>query len=86
MAAACTEHITRRDDFRAATGIERHAQAGRIVFDQCHLDAEFNLQAETLQMVAENCLGTPLRKAALKFIPAADTGQVRGRDLPQPRT
>ena len=86
MATACTQHVSRRDDLRSAAGIERHAQPGRIIFDRPHIGAEFDLKAKALQMFAQDCLGAPLRKAALKLILAANIREVRRPDLPQTRT
>ena len=37
-------------------------------------------------MFAQDCLGAPLRKAALKFVFAAKISEVGGHDLPQTRT
>jgi hypothetical protein len=37
-------------------------------------------------MLAQDCLGAPLRKAALKLILAANIGEACGHDLPQTRT
>jgi hypothetical protein len=37
-------------------------------------------------MFAQDCLGAPLRKAALKLVFAANISEVRGHDLPQTRT
>ena len=86
MATACAQHVSRRDDLRSAARIERHTQAGRIIFDRRHIGAEFDLKAKALQMFAQDCLGAPLRKAALKLVLAANISEVRGPDLPQTRT
>jgi hypothetical protein len=83
MATACAEHVSRRDDLCSAAGIEDHAQAGRIILDRRHIGAEFDLKAKALQVVAQDCLGAPLRQAALKLVRAADTSQARVPDLPQ---
>ena len=76
MATACAQHVSRRDDLRSAARIERHAHAGRIIFDQRHFGAEFDLKAKTLQMFAQDRLGAPLRKAALKLIRATSISEV----------
>ncbi len=85
MAAARGQHVRHRDDLGSPATIERHAQAGRIVFDRRHFGAEFDLEAKARQMLAQDGLGAPLRKAALKRVLAAGVGEARGSDFPQAR-
>jgi hypothetical protein len=86
MCAARAQHVGRGEDLRSAAGIERHPQAGGVVLDRRHFRAERDLDAEALEMLAQDCFGAPLRQAALKLILAADTREIRGRDLLQTRT
>ena len=83
VAAARAQHVGHRDGLGAAAGLEHHAQAVRNVFDRFHFGAEFDLDAKALQMLAQDCLGAPLRKAALEAVGAAGLGEVVARDLPQ---
>ena len=46
---------------------------------------EFDLEAKALQTLAEDCLGAPLRKAALEPIGAAGFREIIARDLAQAR-
>ncbi len=85
MRTAGADHIGRREDLRSAAGVERHTQSGRIFLDRFHVRAELDPDAEPFQMRAQDCLGTPLRQAALKPVFATDLGEVRGRDLLQAR-
>ena len=82
---ACAQHVSRRQDFRSAASFERHAQAGRTVFNRLYLCAVFDLDSKAFQMLAQDCLGAPLRQATLKFILAPDIGEFRGRDFLQTR-
>jgi hypothetical protein len=86
VGTACTQHVSRGEDFRCASGLERHPQPGRMIFDRPHVGTVFDHKAEALQMLAQDCLGAPLRKAALKLILAAYILEVRRPDLPQTRT
>ena len=86
VGTARTQRVSRREDFRSASGLERHPKPRRIIFDRPHFGTVFDHEAEALQMLAQDCLGAPLRKAALKLILAAYIREVRGPDLPQTRT
>ena len=86
MTAARAQHISRRDGFRSTAGIKRHAHALRIIFDRRHFGAKFDLKAEALQMFAQDRLGAPLRKAALKLVRAPGVSEVLPRDFVQTRT
>ena len=54
-----------------------------MVFDRFHLGAEFDLEAEALQALAQDRLGAPLRQAALERVGAAGLGEIVVHDLAQ---
>ena len=45
VSAACAEHVSRRETLGSAATFERHAQAGRVVFDRLYLCAVLNVDA-----------------------------------------
>jgi hypothetical protein len=53
------------DAAASAAAFEHNARSGRISIDRCHFSAEFDLKTKTAQVVAQDCLGAPLRQAAL---------------------
>ena len=86
VSPACAEHVSRRETLSSAATFERHAQAGRVVFDRLYLCAVLNVDTCVLQMIAQDGFGLPLRQAALKFILAFDTCESPGRDFLQTRS
>ena len=86
MRAARAQHVSRREGLRPAATFEHHPQAVRVFLDGPHFRAVFNLHAKACQMLAQDCLGPPLRQAALKLVLAPDTSELRRRDLLQVRT
>ena len=85
VGTARAQNVSRGEDLRSAPSFERYTQAGRVIFDRLHFLAVFNLDAKAFQMFAQDCLGAPLRQAALKFVFAPDIREFRGRDLLQTR-
>ena len=86
VSAARTEHISHRETLGSAATFERHAQAGRVIFDRLYLCAVLNVDAYIPQVIAQDGFGLPLRQAALKFMFASDTREFRGRDFLQTRS
>ena len=68
VSTARAQHVSCGQTLRSATSFERHPQPGGAVLHRLHLGVVFDLDTEALQMFAQNCLGAPLRQAALKFI------------------
>jgi hypothetical protein len=81
----CAQYVSCGQTLSSAGGFERHTQPSRAVFHRFYLCAIFDLDSEALQMFAQDCLGAPLRQAALKFILAPNTGEFRSSDFLQAR-
>src|SRR5919198_1344420 len=85
-AAARSQHVSCRDGLRSTASLELDAQGLRLVVNRSHFGAELDLEAAALQVLAQDCLGAPLRKAALELVLAAGIGEMLAGDLAQART
>ena len=86
VATARAQQVSGRNRLCSPAGIKRHAYAIRIIFDRGDLGAKFHLEAKTIQMLAQNRLGAPLRLAALKIIATTGISKILAPDFPQTGT
>ena len=84
--AAGAQEVARLHDLRSAAGGQRDPERLRAGLDRGDLSAIFDLDAAGRQMIAQDLLGSPLRLAALEFMPAANSAKVRVHDPPHART
>ena len=80
MSSAGAQQVARLADLGSAAHVERNAESLRTSVDRSDLDAIFDGDAVPRQMIAEDLLSPPLRLAALKFVAAAEAGEVRTYD------
>jgi hypothetical protein len=86
VGAAGAQDVSCGELFRSPASFERHKEICSAFVDGLDVSAVFNLDAETVQMFAQNRFGAPLRQAALKFILGPDAGEFGCRDFLQTRS
>jgi hypothetical protein len=86
MATTSAQYVSCRDRLPLTAAFEHNARGGRIGIDRYHFSAKLDLNTKTAQVVAQDCLGAPLRQAALILVGRAGISELLARDLPQAGT